>query len=310
MSTPKLVPIRMPNPYFEKDNNAYLVDIGELILIDTGVDTPEAFSTLKKTLSAKNYDIKNISKIFLTHKHLDHFGLAHRIVKHSGADVFIHQDDHLDVTQFEERDSLVSNLYLERMQSWGVPDNFVDMIGMRTLITELGRSISAQSFHEDERIPIGSSELRVIHTPGHTQGSCCFVLNEWLFTGDHLLPTYTPNIGATEVTSSHMLAKYRNSLQKIRGLRFSRIFPGHGNEMSDLDTRIDEILNHHTDREERLCSLLSSATPHSVYDLAVKLFGELKEHHVLLGAGEVHAHLELLETEGRVSSNNNLYSLT
>ena len=310
MSTPRLITICMPNPYFEKDNNAYLIDAGKLILIDTGVDTPEAFSTLQRSLEENNYNLKDISKIFLTHKHLDHFGLVHRMVTHSQAEVFIHSDDHLDVTQFNERDELVSNLYVQRMREWGVPDNILDMIEMRNLLTNLGQSIEANAVEDEDILQIGELELRVIHTPGHTQGSCCYEVGHWLFTGDHLLPTYTPNIGATDVTANNMLAKYRDSLQKIREIESERTLPGHGHEIENVKMRVDEILQHHQDREGRLVQILKDDRPQSVYEIALELFGELKDHHVLLGAGEVHAHLEDLEAAGHVRLVNNKYTLS
>ncbi|MBI3643223.1 MBL fold metallo-hydrolase [Candidatus Acetothermia bacterium] len=309
MSTPKLFRIRVPNPYFEKDNNAYLLDVSELILIDTGIDTPEALSSLRAGVEASDHQLEEISKIFLTHKHLDHFGLAHRIAEVSRAKVYIHQDDHLDVERFDERHDTINNLYEQKMREWGIPQNLIDMLSMRSRLIELGRSVSAISLRDDERISVGVSELRVIHTPGHTQGSACFLLGDLLFAGDHMLPTYTPNIGATEVTSNGMLRKYRASLHKIEELNSIRVLPGHGDEILNPRERIQEILIHHKGREDRILEILSDGRTRSVFEIAQELFGNLREHHVLLGSGEVHAHLEGLLDEKRVHVRDNLYFL-
>jgi len=299
----------MPNPYFEKDNNAFLIDAGELILIDTGIGTDEAFNRLTSAFAEHGYHIADISRILLTHKHLDHFGLVHRLLEHCNAEVFIHEDDWPDVAQFEERDDLIQGIYLQKLKDWGVPDELVDMLSMRKLLTSLGGSIPSAKLCDGDRIRSGGVELEVIHTPGHTQGSVSYKLGDWLFTGDHLLPTYTPNIGATEVTSTHMLTKYRASLRKIRDLAITKVYPGHGDVFEHITERVDEILEHHTEREEKIVEVLKSDSSLSIYEIALRLFGQLEEHHVLLGAGEVDSHLELLLEKNLVRAHENLYSL-
>jgi len=296
----EIIKISLPNPYFEKDNNAYLIDAGEIALIDTGIDTPEALAALEGTLERHGYRIEQISKIFLTHKHLDHFGLAHRLQERSGAQVYIHQGDLEDVVHFDERSERVNRLYLKKMELWGIPRPLIEEIGARSRFSGLGRSVAAKPLAHGQRIPLGGEALQVIHTPGHTLGSACFVVGEALFTGDHLLPDYTPNIGATEIVASGMLPKYLASLQMIKEYAHLRVLPGHGGEIHNLIERVETILAHHREREERILSILSYEKPKSVYEIAVELFGPLKDHHALLGAGEVQAHLEVLEAQGRV----------
>jgi glyoxylase-like metal-dependent hydrolase (beta-lactamase superfamily II) len=301
MSSAKVIRITLPNPFFERDNNAYLIDAAELALIDTGIDTPEAFSLLQRVLSQHGYRVEDLQKIFLTHKHIDHCGLARRLQELSGAPVYIHRDDQEDVARFNERHDLINRLYLERMLRWGIPQELIEVIAVRSQFARLGRSVPADALNDEQIVPMGTAELQVIHTPGHTQGSVCFLLEDALFTGDHLLPDYTPNIGATEVTVGGMLPKYLNSLRKIREFSGLRVLPGHGGEIIDFTERIDSILAHHQEREERILAILSDKEPKTVYEIALLLFGKMKEHHALLGAGEVQAHLEVLEQQGQVT---------
>lgn len=298
--TTKIIRIQLPNPYFEKDNNAYLIDSGELALIDTGSDMPEALSTLQEGLSHHGYRVEEIQKIFLTHKHMDHFGLARRLQEISGAHVYIHEDDYEGVARFEELYDHINRLYLEKMLQWGIPQQLIDIIALRSKFAHLARSVPAETLHEDQIIPVGDAELHVIHTPGHTQGSVCFHLEDALFTGDHLLPDYTPNVGATEVTATNMLPKYRNSLRRMREFSGLRILPGHGAHITDVTRRIDTILAHHEERDKRILNILADGHPRTVYEIALSLFGKMREHHALLGSGEVQAHLEVLEQQGQV----------
>lgn len=41
---------------------------------------------------------------------------------------------------------------------------------------------------DGEEIPLGSQRLRVVHTPGHTPGSICFIIDKYLISGDTLFP--------------------------------------------------------------------------------------------------------------------------
>ena len=97
-----------------------------------------------------------------------------------------------------------------------------------------------------------------------------------------------------------MLPKYLNSLEKIRAFSGLRTLPGHGREIASLTERIDTILSHHKEREKRILAILADGKSRTVYEIALALFGKMKEHHALLGAGEAQAHLELLEQQGRV----------
>ena len=295
--------IRLPNPFFEKDNNVYVLESeGELALIDAGIELPQAFEALRRGLEALGYSIEQISKIFLTHKHVDHAGLAARLHEISGATVYVHEGDWPDVQEYHTRYPRVHERYIQRMREWGLPPGTIEqMDATRRMFQELGRSVPAEPLRDGEEIPVGAVTVRVIHTPGHTRGSACFLIDDRLFVGDHVLPDYTPNIGATDITAHGLLRAYRGSLQKIRELNGVKVLPGHGRPIESLKGRVDEILRHHDEREEKILRVLADGRPRTVYEIAVALFGTLRDHHALLGAGEVYAHIEELQREKLVA---------
>lgn len=298
--------ISIPNPYFEGASNVYLVRTHSLaVLIDTGIGTPDASELLQRELAALRCSMREISAVLLTHKHMDHFGLARTLVDASGARVYVHQDDWKDVAFYDERHHEISQLYLQAMQLWGLPHEIISQMGsIRERFSELARSVpSAIPLHDGETLSLGALRVRVLHTPGHTQGSACFLIEDKLFTGDHLLPTYTPNVGATDVTSGRMLQRFIDSLKKILALPNAahlEICPGHGPSWRDPRPRIEKILKHHGERTEKILKILSDRRPYTAFEIAQRLFGTMREHHVLLGAGEVYAHLEELHAEGHV----------
>ncbi|MCI2431279.1 MBL fold metallo-hydrolase [Candidatus Acetothermia bacterium] len=298
--------ISIPNPYFEGASNVYLLRERSLaVLIDTGIGTPEASALLQKELSALGCPLREISVVLLTHKHMDHFGLARAVVDASGAEVYVHQDDWKDVASYDERHEEISQLYLNAMRLWELPQEIILQMGaVRERFSELARSVpSAKPLQDGETLDFGALQVRLLHTPGHTQGSACFLIENRLFTGDHLLPTYTPNVGATDVTSGRMLKRFIDSLKKILSLpnvAHLEIHPGHGPSWRDPRLRIEKILKHHDERTEKILNILSDKKPYTAFEIAQRLFGTMREHHVLLGAGEVYAHLEELYAEGHV----------
>ncbi len=299
--------LTIPNPYFESPTNAWLIRSPQspAVLIDTGIGTEESLSLLQRELAKLNCSLKDIAAILLTHKHVDHCGLAHAIQQESGAAVYVHADDWADVAWFEDRHATVSQLYLDAMRRWGIPDAIIQqMAGFRARFAGLARSVpSAQQIHNGQQLRFGQLEFSTLHTPGHTAGSVCFLLEDKLFTGDHLLPTYTPNVGATDVTSEGHLGKFLHSLTKILDLprvEDLEIWPGHGRPWVNPRPRIEKILQHHRKRSDLIVQILSDGRAYTAFEIAQKLFGTMREYHVLLGAGEVYAHLEELERAGRV----------
>ncbi|MEM4246347.1 MAG: MBL fold metallo-hydrolase, partial [Candidatus Bathyarchaeia archaeon] len=81
--------VKVPLPAPGLDHiNAYLVEgtKGNL-LIDTGWNTPEAFTMLKQDLLSNGFQLKDITYVAVTHMHPDHYGLAGRIKQISGATI-------------------------------------------------------------------------------------------------------------------------------------------------------------------------------------------------------------------------------
>jgi glyoxylase-like metal-dependent hydrolase (beta-lactamase superfamily II) len=99
-------------------------------------------------------------------------------------------------------------------------------------------------------IEFGNCALTVIHTPGHTPGSCClmytpeaavddtdqFIFSEmpYLFDGDVI---FKEGIGRTDFQYSKKNLLYK-SFQTIKNLGVVRIFPGHGESFVSSDQEI------------------------------------------------------------------------
>ncbi|MCL2671247.1 MAG: MBL fold metallo-hydrolase [Clostridiales bacterium] len=147
-----------------------------------------------------------VSHILCTHGHFDHVLGVHDLAAETGAKVAIHES---------EAKALQSNrLSLAYMQMRSIKPLVPDI-----LLTD-GMLISN-----------GEVTLRVLHTPGHTSGSVCFLASyaPICITGDTV---FLEDIGATHFPGGHgptLLA----SLQKVLALPpQTRLYPGHGPETS------------------------------------------------------------------------------
>lgn len=86
-------------------------------------------------------------------------------------------------------------------------------------------TVADQLIEDDQRIPVGEMELRVLHTPGHSPGSCCFLVAGHLFTGDTLL---IGDVGRTDLPGGAFDRLIRSIAEKLVDLPDDTlIWPGH-----------------------------------------------------------------------------------
>jgi hydroxyacylglutathione hydrolase len=311
MAEAPIVRIAIPNPFFEGATNVYVIAADPVTLVDTGIGTDEAYGALEQGLRAHCLEPRSIRRLVLTHHHLDHFGLARRLHDTVGVKVYVHVDDWEAVTRYEEWNTAFVNRMVKRMSAWGAPEGDIQegsalfLHGGRFL----ARSVPAEPLIDGQRLPLGEGELEVIHTPGHSVGSICLRYGRHLFSGDHVLPDVSPNIGGAGWVTSGILRRYLASLERMEPLQTDDliVYPGHGDPFHDLVGRVRWLKEHHREREEAIVAFLGKNGPATVYEIAVGIFGRLRSHHVALGTAEIYAHLEKLESEERLIQRDGRY---
>jgi glyoxylase-like metal-dependent hydrolase (beta-lactamase superfamily II) len=288
---------------FEGELNLYVIAGDPLTLVDTGIGTPEALAALEQGLAALGLSIDAVRQVVLTHKHADHIGLAADIRERSGATVFIHEDDWENVANLDARHEEFGPLVLRRLRQFHVPEEEIEK-----LVKGLGqgkrfaRQTPCEKLRDGDRLPISGVDLEVIHTPGHTQGSICLKYGQHLFSGDHVLPTISPNIGAGEMRRTGMMRRFLDALDRVASYQSADlvVLPGHGTPFSNLAERVAELKEHHAQRERAILDVLRAGGPQTVYQIARGLWPKLPGYHLSLGTNEVNAHLEKLVEDGTV----------
>lgn len=303
--------LSLGNTAFEGNNSSYVLGLESdavTTLVDTGVSIEETRRELRDGLDGYGLTFSDIEQILLTHHHADHAGLAGEIQAESGCPVFAHEADAPLIAQDPEAIAAESERMQRVIDDWGMPER-----KQRELLTFLdstsdvrGEGPDVTAFTSGRTFDLGSTTLEAVHMPGHAAGLAGFAFDgrdgEEVFSGDALLPYYTPNVGGADTRVEGSLEAYLDTLVATIDRGYTRAWPGHRGPIIDPAGRAADIVVHHRERTERVLSVLDSG-PATPWDVSAELFGSLSSIHILHGPGEAFAHLEHLAAADVVSKN-------
>ena len=177
--------------------NTYILadeDSQEGFIIDVGGD----FDILHRQI--QNMGIL-VQKILLTHGHLDHVHASNEARNILQAPVYIHESD-----KELYKDSKIRSLYGQE----AIKHLDIDFL-----------------LQDDDLLTFGRHQIKVIHTPGHTQGSVCFLVDDnFLISGDTL---FRESIGRTDHMGGNKQQEIISIKEKLMPLAdVTEVFPGHG----------------------------------------------------------------------------------
>lgn len=240
------VPIACP-PLPVRYTFAYLVsgETDAFIVIDPGAESPESRQQLLDGIAFAGLQLTNLLGVVATHEHWDHMAAAERLLDDSGAWFGIHPLEAWPIAGSPAAEQRVV-AYAKWLTDSGAPEDVVQELAARK--RGLGRHFTQPRFtlelDDGDYLPLPGRRLRVIWTPGHTAGSICIADedHEVLFTGDHVLPTIHPNIGAfADRPNADTLGGFLASLDKLAPWREYQICPGHEYHFRGLDERAVQL---------------------------------------------------------------------
>ena len=271
-----LLRVSIPIPAL-KVVNSYLIDAGdELIIVDPGIGLPDSIESLKKQVEEYGYSIESIRHIIITHLHVDHIGGAYYLQKASNAEVYIHETEVQNINEIVRALDDTLTIYREVLEANGVPSNVIEMLATHHPGFVNRRNYSQIIYNnllsDGDRIEVSNMTLETIWTPGHSRGHICLYLPSMkiLISGDHILPTITPNIRIPLREDEDPLNEYFMSLKKINEKTIDLYLPGHGKPSRDIYSRIVELRRHHIERLLEVNRLVSKSGK-TIYEMATKM---------------------------------------
>ncbi len=178
-----------------------------------------------------------------------------------------------------------------------------------SLLTDSLEDGDFKSLADNAELEFESGSLRVLHTPGHTPGSCSFIreANRTLISGDCVLKRITPNpiLSPDPIDPEkrfRSLAEYLVSLAKLREFRPTLSYGGHGEPITDFEEIFHRYVRSIDERQRKIVSLVSRSGS-TAFELARNLFPDSFDHdvHRFLAISEAVAHLDYAESEGKIN---------
>ena len=220
-------------------------------IIDTGIGTGQAFTSLSEQLSATGLHISSLGRIILTHLHGDHVGLVDRVRSVSGATVQAHRS----AFELRRHRTEMGRRIFEDIKN---ELKLLGGSGYLGLFTRFERAVRRprptlkidEPLDDGELLSLDGSTLEVIWTPGHAPEHICLYDRDegLLFSGDHVLPRITSHISLHTYQEGDPLEDYLRSLDRIYGLPVKVVLPAHEHPFEDLDGRISALKLHHAKR--------------------------------------------------------------
>jgi len=175
------------------DNNNYLIideESKETVLVDYSTNDPKINDVLVSFGAKLKY-------ILLTHGHFDHIAG----IRPTEAQIVMHENDIPILKQV--------NKYLPM---FGIPEISVPKVDI--------------FIKDGDILEVGNLKIKVIHTPGHTQGSVCYLIEDKLFSGDTI---FKEAVGRCDLEGGNFDQIVESIENKIFTLPENmEIYPGHG----------------------------------------------------------------------------------
>lgn len=300
---------RIPMPGSLGHINSWLLDDGDgVAVIDSGMLLKECSDAWKALFDGDLKD-RNVSRVFGTHLHPDHIGLAGWLCKRFGSEVWMTRGEWLTARMLaaDIRDEFpMEALALQRGAGWDddVLKQQVAKGWSRFSRMLFPMPISYRRIKDGDVLDFGPHQWRVVVGSGHSPEHAC-LWNEAegvLISGDQVLPRISSNVSVNiSEPLADPLGEWLASIRKLLDVLPDDLLvcPAHGEPFYGLHTRLIALRDEHHRRLDDVHEAMGKR-PLRAIDCFPLLFNRaIGENNRELATGEAIAHLNRLMAEGR-----------
>jgi glyoxylase-like metal-dependent hydrolase (beta-lactamase superfamily II) len=312
---PGVLWLRMPLPFALNHINLWLIADEDAqgpgwAIVDTGVKTPEVLAAWRALIAADGPlaatpQGARITRVFVTHMHPDHVGMAGWLTRKFQCRLWMTQLEYLTCrTLVADTGREAPDDAIRFYRACGWTDEALDVY--RARFGGFGKYIhplpdSFRRLSDGQSLRIGAHDWRVIVGRGHSPEHACLVNDalRLMISGDQVLPRISSNVSVFPTEpDADPLADWIDSIAKLRGALGDDllVLPAHGEPFNGLQARLARLAHGHERGLQRLRRSLGDS-PKRAIDVFGALFARpINSQGELLGmaTGESLAHLNHL----------------
>jgi len=222
-------------PYMVGDVHFYSAELESgLALFDTGPPAQGEVPRLPGSI-----DLSRLKFLFITHCHVDHYGLANYILQNSSAEVFVPRLDAIKFKRGDERMDCIARLLV----AYGFDEEFTSQLHASFQRHKLFPAIPERYRIVEETAGLSGLGLSWLACPGHSQSDLVYLVGDCAVTGDVLLRNIF-QAPLLDINLETFQERFRNydaycaTLIKLAQLRGYRIMPAHREYVQSVDDTI------------------------------------------------------------------------
>lgn len=301
---------RLPLPFALKWINVWLIEDGPgWAIVDTGIGS-EVSRENWRAIFAGPLGGKPITRVFVTHMHPDHLGLAGWITRKFNCTLWMSRLEYVSCRMLVAdtgREAPEEGVRFYRAAGWD--EDALDAYRVR--FGGFGKAISRlpdayRRLSDGETIRIGARDWKVVTGCGHSPEHACLWQPDLklLISGDQVLPRISSNVSVFPTEpEADPLSDWLNSCAKLRAAlpEDTLVLPSHNEPFYGLHARLQNLIDGHERALSRVERRLQTE-PRRVIDLFGALFARQIGPDVLnMATGETLAHLNCLVARGRAT---------
>jgi len=245
----------------------------------------------------------DLTHIFLTHAHIDHFGGLTKLRPLTNARIGVHELDLQTVAHHEARLALIGRRLASFLADTGLAEETREhVLSIYRFTKAIYQSVPVDFTYQAMDMQVGPFEF--IHLPGHCPGHVAIRLDDVIFCGDMVVERVTPHLSPESINPCSGVDHYLESLGRLqqwsKGARL--VLNGHDDAIADLPAQIEATKQNILRRMTRAIEALS--LPLTIEEVCRAVYGEMSGYSQLLVIEKTGAYIEYFYEHGMIEITN------